>query len=131
MALETDTQLIGECRMAISSTLSELTEMLDVSLAQIYTATCEEVPTSFGATHATACGTTTTESITTGIPTANNATKVTRTNVKTVVTIAGVATTTTVTTMTTTIRKTRLSTVTPTDLALLSLAKESTISASS
>jgi hypothetical protein len=131
MALETDTQVIGECRMAISSTLSELTEMLDVSLAQIYTEKNEELPTSFGATHATACGMTTTESTTTGIPTAKDAMKVTRTNVKTVVTTAGVATTITVTTTTTIIRRTRLSTVTPTDLALLSLAKESTISASS
>jgi hypothetical protein len=103
--------------------------MSDAHLAQMLTSK-NVVVTSFGATHVKVSGMKMKLAITAQSDTVYPVSKVTRTTVTTVVRSAGVATTITVKVMTkttTATEKTHLYTVTPTDLALLSLEKESII----
>jgi hypothetical protein len=104
-------------------------EMIDANLAPLFTEMNAEHWTSVIANRAIANGMIAKHNTTWAKDTVYPVSKITRTTVKTVVTSAGVVTTTTVlmkVTMKAT-EKTHLSTVTPTDLALLSLEKESII----
>jgi hypothetical protein len=112
-----------------SLTSQEWMEMIDANLALLFTEKNAEQWTSPIANHAIANGTIAKHDTTWVKDTVLPVSKKTRLTVTTVVTSAGVVTTTTVLmkVTTTATEKTHLSTVTPTDLALLSLEKESII----
>jgi hypothetical protein len=102
-------------------------EIIDANLAPLFTEMNAEQWTSVIAKRAIANGTIAKHNTTWEKDTALPVSKITRTTVTIVVTSAGVVATTIVemTRMMTATEKTHLSTVTPTDLALLSLEKES------
>jgi hypothetical protein len=111
------------------STSQEWMEMIDANLAPLFTEMNAEQATSVIVNRAIANGMIA-KWVTTWVKDiAHPVSQTTHTTVRTVVTSAGVVTTTSVrmkVTMTAT-EKTHLSTVTPTDLALLSLERESII----